>query len=176
MGKKGGLPMYNRANGFLLKSQLTPKVFSTLAERYASRPGGYTRIHKFGNRPGDNAPQAILELVDNPRDLKFEMTARAVGWDLVGQQLAGTGAKTIVNAGIDVEPKLKHELSIPPKERRYGSLRDTTRWNVQKVLKFRGEGGFAELSSKARDHTVCCSFAPQCRDSMSCRTRCWPNL
>ena len=79
MGKKGDLPAYHRANAFLLEPRLTPKVFKELAERYKDRVGGYTRIHKYGNRPGDNAPHAILELVDNPHDLKFEMTARAVG-------------------------------------------------------------------------------------------------
>lgn len=42
------------------------KLFDVLAQRYATRPGGYTRILKFGYRVGDNAPLAIIELVDRP--------------------------------------------------------------------------------------------------------------
>lgn len=43
------------------------KLFNDLGPRYKERPGGYTRILKCGNRPGDNAPMAIVELVDRPR-------------------------------------------------------------------------------------------------------------
>ncbi|WP_223670939.1 50S ribosomal protein L17 [Kangiella shandongensis] len=42
------------------------KLFSELGERYQDRPGGYLRILKCGNRPGDNAPMAYVELVDRP--------------------------------------------------------------------------------------------------------------
>jgi large subunit ribosomal protein L17 len=42
------------------------KLFSDLGVRYQSRPGGYIRILKCGYRPGDNAPMAIVELVDRP--------------------------------------------------------------------------------------------------------------
>ncbi|BEJ17057.1 hypothetical protein CspHIS471_0604580 [Cutaneotrichosporon sp. HIS471] len=66
---------------FVPNTSLLPKVFGQLAERYADRPGGYTRIQRFGKRPGDNAPVAILSLVDGPRDLKFEMAARAAARD-----------------------------------------------------------------------------------------------
>ena len=40
------------------------KVMTTLAERYAKRPGGYCRIFKAGFRHGDNAPMAVIEFVD----------------------------------------------------------------------------------------------------------------
>ncbi len=42
------------------------KLFNTLGPRYVERPGGYLRILKCGFRPGDNAPMAIVELVDRP--------------------------------------------------------------------------------------------------------------
>ena len=42
------------------------KLFSELGPRYKERPGGYTRILKCGFRPGDNAPMALVELVDRP--------------------------------------------------------------------------------------------------------------
>lgn len=44
------------------------RLFSELGQRYAERPGGYTRIIRLGRRDGDNAELAIIELVDNPRE------------------------------------------------------------------------------------------------------------
>jgi len=153
LGKKATLPSYRRANAFILKPQLVPKVFGTLAQRYADRPGGYTRIHKFGNRPGDNAPHAILELVDNPRDLRFEMTARSVGWEVLGKRVAEKGdAKTLINTGVkDLHHVIETERSMEGGQ--YGGdLRPKTRWNLQKVLRYRTPAGVAELEKKAEDH------------------------
>ncbi len=42
------------------------KLFDEIGPRYATRPGGYCRILKWGNRDGDNAPMALMELVDRP--------------------------------------------------------------------------------------------------------------
>ena len=42
------------------------KVFGELKDRYAARPGGYTRIIRLGHRTGDAAEMALLELVDRP--------------------------------------------------------------------------------------------------------------
>jgi large subunit ribosomal protein L17 len=44
------------------------KLFNEIGPRYASRPGGYTRVLKMGFRLGDNAPMAYMELVDRPTD------------------------------------------------------------------------------------------------------------
>jgi len=46
--------------------QAVGKLFAELGPRYQARPGGYTRILKCGNRPGDSAPMAYIELVDRP--------------------------------------------------------------------------------------------------------------
>ena len=43
------------------------KLFTTLGPRYSERPGGYVRVLKCGYRSGDNAPMAIIELVDRPQ-------------------------------------------------------------------------------------------------------------
>ena len=47
--------------------EMVGKLFSELGPRYAERPGGYIRILKCGERAGDKAPMAYVELVDRPR-------------------------------------------------------------------------------------------------------------
>ncbi|MDF1757729.1 MAG: 50S ribosomal protein L17 [Legionellaceae bacterium] len=46
------------------------KLFTTLGPRYTERPGGYVRVLKCGFRAGDNAPMAIVELVDRPAEVE----------------------------------------------------------------------------------------------------------
>ena len=58
--------------------KLIPKLFGPLRERYQDRPGGYTRVLRIEPPKPDQAPSAILELVDGPKDMRFAMTARAV--------------------------------------------------------------------------------------------------
>lgn len=53
------------------------KLFNELGPRYKARPGGYLRILKFGFRVGDNAPMAIVELVDRPEPKQEETPAEA---------------------------------------------------------------------------------------------------
>jgi large subunit ribosomal protein L17 len=47
--------------------EIVVKLFSEIGPRYAARNGGYTRILKMGFRVGDNAPMALMELVDRPQ-------------------------------------------------------------------------------------------------------------
>ena len=63
LGKKGGLHSRRQALSFIFDKKVTDKVFTELAQRYAGRPGGYTRITKLGRRLGDGAAMVQLELV-----------------------------------------------------------------------------------------------------------------
>lgn len=161
LGKKGTHPSWKKASSFLLQPSLTPKLFETLATRYADRPGGYTRIHKFGHRPGDNAPHAILELVDGPRDLKFEMTARATGWDVLSSRLLKTPSspRALVEEGVkDVEETVERErkLALGEGEGRgrgaKGELRQRTRWNLRKALRYRSSEDVKRFGDKVQEH------------------------
>jgi len=64
LGKKGTLHARRRALRTIRSKEVTSKVFDELAARYRERPGGYTRVIRLGQRPGDAAPMAIIELVD----------------------------------------------------------------------------------------------------------------
>lgn len=70
LGKKGQLNNRRQAFAFLRDDDAVSKLFSTLAERYKDRSGGYTRVLKAGFRYGDNAPMAVIELVDRDPDAK----------------------------------------------------------------------------------------------------------
>ncbi|KAI9224561.1 ribosomal protein L17, partial [Blastocladiella britannica] len=62
------------ASDYLFQPSVTvPKLFDHLVTRYATRPGGYTRIIKCGRDPRDSSEMAILEFVDAPGDTKFEL-------------------------------------------------------------------------------------------------------
>lgn len=64
MGKRGDLHARRRAMGFVYDKKVVEKVFDELGPRYASRPGGYSRMVKLGPRLGDGARMAQLELVE----------------------------------------------------------------------------------------------------------------
>jgi large subunit ribosomal protein L17 len=70
LAKRGGLSNRRLAHSRLLDEAQEKKLFEVLAERYAGREGGYTRVIKAGMRASDSAPIAIIELVDRDPDAK----------------------------------------------------------------------------------------------------------
>ena len=68
LGKKPSLSNRRLAFNRLRDREIVTKLFSELGPRYEMRPGGYLRILKYGFRKGDNAPLALVELVDRPDD------------------------------------------------------------------------------------------------------------
>ena len=70
LGKRGGLHARRQALAYLPEKSAVDKLFSTLAERYGDRMGGYTRVIKAGYRYGDSAAMGVIELVDRDPDAK----------------------------------------------------------------------------------------------------------
>ena len=66
LAKKPTLANKRLAFDRLRDRDIVTKLFGELGPRYKARPGGYTRILKMGYRVGDNAPMALVELVDRP--------------------------------------------------------------------------------------------------------------
>jgi len=66
LGKEPSLANHRLAFDRLRDREMVVKLFGELGPRYKTRPGGYLRILKYGFRNGDNAPMALVELVDRP--------------------------------------------------------------------------------------------------------------
>ena len=72
LGKKPSLANRRLAINRLRDRDSVTKLFDVLGPRFANRPGGYLRILKFGFRVGDNAPMALVELLDRPEPVEAE--------------------------------------------------------------------------------------------------------
>jgi large subunit ribosomal protein L17 len=72
LGKKPSLANRRLAFNRLRDRDSVTKLFDVLGPRFANRPGGYLRILKFGFRVGDNAPMALVELLDRPELVEAE--------------------------------------------------------------------------------------------------------
>jgi large subunit ribosomal protein L17 len=70
LGKRGGLHARRQAYAELRDNAMVAKLFTTLADRYKARPGGYCRVLKAGIRYGDAADMAVIELVDRDPSAK----------------------------------------------------------------------------------------------------------
>lgn len=68
LGKNPSLANRRLAFARLRDREMVTKLFDELGPRYANRNGGYSRILKFGFRKGDNAPMALVELLDRPEE------------------------------------------------------------------------------------------------------------
>ena len=70
LGKRGDIHSRRLVRSKLKTDAAVSRLFDVVAERYADRQGGYTRIMKAGFRYGDNAPMAVIELVDRDPEAK----------------------------------------------------------------------------------------------------------
>jgi len=77
LGKKPSLANRRLAFNRRRDREMVMKLFADLGPRYAKRNGGYLRIVKFGFRQGDNAPMALVELLDRPEPVEADAKADA---------------------------------------------------------------------------------------------------
>ncbi|MCX8115054.1 MAG: 50S ribosomal protein L17 [Burkholderiaceae bacterium] len=77
LGKEPTLANKRLAFNRLRDREMVVKLFNEIGPRYKNRNGGYTRILKFGFRVGDNAPMALMELVDRPEPKQDEASTEA---------------------------------------------------------------------------------------------------
>ncbi|MFC7290087.1 50S ribosomal protein L17 [Hirschia litorea] len=78
LSKKGDLAARRQAISKMRDKEQVQKLFDVLAERYKDRNGGYTRVLKAGYRYGDNAPMAVIELVDRDVEAKGKVDRERV--------------------------------------------------------------------------------------------------
>jgi large subunit ribosomal protein L17 len=78
LGKEPTLANRRLAFNRLRDREVVVKLFEQLGPRYKARKGGYTRILKYGFRVGDNAPLALMELVDRPQVAPAAAVAAAI--------------------------------------------------------------------------------------------------
>ncbi|KAI9671840.1 MAG: hypothetical protein M1831_003368 [Alyxoria varia] len=82
LGKRNTEASRRRAHQIFFRPlDMLPRLFGPIRERYLTRPGGYTRVLRTEPRKEDQAPTAVLELVDGPRDMRFALTAQTLARD-----------------------------------------------------------------------------------------------
>lgn len=143
LGKRGTPTALSSAQSYLFSTGESMPRLSELAKRYADRPGGYTRVFLMGHRKGDHAPRAILELVDNPTDVKLDITARSMARE--ADILLRRAQKNLSIA--ELSTLLEAQSSIPLEhDDRFAPL---TRRNISKLVRYRGEEARSQLVQKA---------------------------
>ncbi len=108
LGKRGDLHARRQALQVIQDKKVVAKLFERIAPRYQERPGGYTRIIKLGARPGDNAPLAVIELVEE----EFTARPRKAAKPAVESTPAPVAAET-ADAGDKIAEEASAEVSEP---------------------------------------------------------------
>ena len=94
IGKNNALNNKKKLFSKLQDKNSVKKVFSVLSERYNKRNGGYSRVLKAGFRTGDDAPMAIIELVDRNKDAKKVDVPKKIETKKDTKDIESTKAKT----------------------------------------------------------------------------------
>jgi large subunit ribosomal protein L17 len=101
LGKEDSDANRRRAFSQLRDAEVVVKLFENLGPRFKTRPGGYTRILRMDNRPGDSAPMALMQLLDQPEPA----TEEAVATEEAAESTAKKAAPKKKAAAKRVSPK-----------------------------------------------------------------------
>lgn len=118
LGKKGTLASRRQAIATMRDETQVQKLFDILADRYKDRSGGYTRVLKAGFRYGDNAPMAVIELVDRDESAKGQDSGPTM-FDQDAEMdnpMAGFAGESTAVDETTIEPKAKK--AAPKKEKK----------------------------------------------------------
>lgn len=126
LGKRDTNAARSKAQAMMFEEgKYMSKVFGELKQRYANRPGGYTRVLRCEPLKNDSAASAILSLVDGPKDIRFSMTAKALlrqqEENLPMNDITATNIRKVTRfraGGVNELAKAVKELSIATKEQK----------------------------------------------------------
>ena len=113
LGKTPTLANRRLAFDRLRDRDVVTKLFDELGPRYSARPGGYLRILKFGFRIGDNAPMALVELMDRPEPATATENESAGSNDAAAKKAAKAAAKAAKPAKPAKAPKVVKAAKTP---------------------------------------------------------------
>jgi large subunit ribosomal protein L17 len=88
LGKKGTVHARRQAAAYLMTAEAVDRLFNIVAPRYSARPGGYLRIVRIGQRQGDAAEMAIIELLGAEHELNEKAQKRAAAREKKREELA----------------------------------------------------------------------------------------
>ncbi len=136
LGKKGDLHARRQASSYLMTPLSVTKLFDVLAQRFKDRQGGYTRVYRFGSRPGDGADMAAIEY------LGYQLPVKTTPEEKKTQEKKAKKAKA--------EAKSKTEKVAKP-EKKLKAKKSETNKDIKKETKADQKGLKGLFSRKKKE-------------------------